>query len=148
LPTDRLYTPSHFWLHEISPGLWRVGFTRFATRMLGDIVELDFEVEPGSAVTTGQMIGWIEGFKALSDIYAVAEGTFDSVNPVIRQNAGQVDRNPYGDGWLYTLKGVPDPRAVDAQGYAGLLDLAIDKMQGKYDPGADPGPDPGADRDE
>ena len=39
LPKNRLYTASHFWLAEVEAGLWRVGFTRFATRMLGEIVE-------------------------------------------------------------------------------------------------------------
>ena len=38
LPVDRLYSPSHFWIAEDKAGVWRVGFTRFATRMLGQIV--------------------------------------------------------------------------------------------------------------
>ena len=41
LPVDCLYSPSHFWLREIAPGRWRVGFTKFATRMLGEIVTAD-----------------------------------------------------------------------------------------------------------
>src|SRR4051812_29680696 len=59
LPKDRLYTQSHFWLEEAEPGLRRVGFTRFATRMLGEIVEQGFEVRPGASVTVGQRIGWV-----------------------------------------------------------------------------------------
>ena len=43
LPVDCLYSPSHFWLREIEPGRWRVGFTKFATRMLGEIVEVQWE---------------------------------------------------------------------------------------------------------
>src|SRR6185312_12180859 len=42
LPTDRLYTPSHFWCAAEPEGVWRVGFTKFATRMLGDLVEFGF----------------------------------------------------------------------------------------------------------
>ncbi len=30
------------------PGVWRVGLTKFATRMLGDIVEFEFSVAPGA----------------------------------------------------------------------------------------------------
>ena len=26
LPSDRLYTPAHFWVQEHTPGTWRVGF--------------------------------------------------------------------------------------------------------------------------
>src|SRR5262249_54307045 len=38
LPKDRLYTRSHAWLVEVRPGVWRIGLTKFASRMLGDIV--------------------------------------------------------------------------------------------------------------
>src|SRR5438105_4310782 len=80
LPPDRRYVPSHFWLLEVGPELWRVGFTKFATRMLGDLVEHGFEVKPGAAVELGQTIGWIEGFKATTDLYCVAGGTFREAN--------------------------------------------------------------------
>jgi glycine cleavage system H protein len=68
LPADRLYSPSHFWMEQTETGLWRVGFTKFATRMLGDLVEHGFAVKTGEQVTLGQTIGWVEGFKALTDI--------------------------------------------------------------------------------
>ena len=42
LPRDCLYSLSHSWLLEHTPGHWRVGLTTFATRMLGEIVEFDF----------------------------------------------------------------------------------------------------------
>ncbi|MEI9897479.1 MAG: glycine cleavage system protein H [Chthoniobacter sp.] len=50
LPADCLYSPSHFWLREIEPGRWRVGFTKFATRMLGEIVEVQWEKASGAPV--------------------------------------------------------------------------------------------------
>src|SRR6478672_2695466 len=81
LPAERLYTPSHFWILQVEPGVWRVGFTKFATRMLGDFVELGFEPKIGDAVQVGQTIGWVEGFKALTDLYCVVEGQFAGTNP-------------------------------------------------------------------
>src|SRR5439155_10549593 len=71
LPVARRYTLSHFWLREEEPGLWRVGFAKFAARMLGDLVEYDFSVPVGASVQVGQSIGWVEGFKAVSDVYCV-----------------------------------------------------------------------------
>ena len=47
LPTDRLFTEGHFWLAAGEEGRQRIGFTRFATRMLGEVVEFEFEVQPG-----------------------------------------------------------------------------------------------------
>ena len=57
-----------------------VGFTKFSVRMLGEMVESDYEVKVGEKVEIGEVIGWIEGFKATSDIYAV-EGEFKGGNP-------------------------------------------------------------------
>ena len=42
-------------------GVWRVGFTKFATRMLGELVEANFELEIGSPVEPGQEIGAVGG---------------------------------------------------------------------------------------
>ena len=56
LPVNRRYTPAHYWLFEESSGVWRIGFTKFATRMLGDLVEYDFSVTAGTVVAVGQEI--------------------------------------------------------------------------------------------
>ena len=130
LPKGRLYTPSHYWLDEIEPGLWRVGFTRFATRMLGEVVESGFEVKPGAAVNIGQTIGWVEGFKALTDLFSVADGVFAGGNPDLDADPTLVDKDPYYKGWIYLIRGTPDPNAVPPDGYIQVLDATIDKMMG------------------
>ena len=131
LPMDRLYSPSHYWLKQQPDGQWRIGFTRFAKRMLGDIVEFQFEAKAGDAVAIGQPVGWVEAFKAVSDIYCVVSGTFDGGNPALNDDPTLIDEDPHGKGWLYAARGEPDPRTVDAAGYAALLDAHIDKMLGE-----------------
>lgn len=128
LPTDRVYTRSHYWLLEVAPTVWRVGFTKFATRMLGDIVEFQFDVEPGSRIGYGQKIGWIEGFKAVSDLFAVAEGGFQGANAGLREDITLIESDPFEGGWLYEVQGRPEPDTLDATGYAAVLDATIDKM--------------------
>ena len=134
LPTDRLYVPSHFWLakQEGETDLYRVGFTKFATRMLGEIVEHGFESKADNAVTVGQTIGWVEGFKAISDLYCVANGTFAGGNPALDTDIAIIDKDPYNAGWLYLVRGTPDPNAVSVDGYIGVLNATIDKMKGQY----------------
>jgi glycine cleavage system H protein len=131
LPKDRLYTPSHYWLHEFEPGLWRIGFTRFATRMLGEIVEHGFEVKMGEAVKVGQTIGWVEGFKALTDLYCIANGAFAGGNPDLDADPTLIDKDPYYKGWIYQVRGSADPNATPPGGYIQVLDATIDKMMGK-----------------
>ncbi len=131
LPGDRLYTPSHFWMLETEPGRWRVGVTRFAQRMLGDLVEYGFEMTPEQSIELGDTIGWIEAFKATTDVYCVGTGRFTGGNPLLETTPRKFDIDPYGEGWLYSFEGSPDPNASDNAGYSKLLDLAIDKIQGK-----------------
>lgn len=131
LADDRLYTASHFWLQEQGSQVWRVGLTKFAARMLGDVVDIGFEVSPGAAVALGDTLGWFEGFKARSDLYSVAEGVFEGSNPELDGDVDVIDRDRYGRGWLYCVRGARDPDATDAAGYATLLDRTIDRMRGK-----------------
>ncbi len=130
-PREYLYSPAHFWLHQESEGQWRIGLTGFATRMLGELVELDFEVEPGAAVEVGQVVGWVEGFKATADLFSVASGAFVRGNPEALANAELVCNDPYGEGWLYVVEGEPDPGALDVEGYAEMLGETIDRMEEK-----------------
>lgn len=130
LPENILYTRSHYWLAEApnEPGLWRVGFTKFALRMLGDLVEFQLEPAENSETEIGARIGWIEGFKAVSDIFSVAHGAFAGANPALREDITLLESDPYGRGWLYAVHGTPEPEAVDVHGYVGILDATIDKM--------------------
>ena len=128
LPIGVRYTRSHYWLREHESGLWRIGLTKFATRMLGDLVEYEFSLGPGSAVEVGQTIGWIEGFKAVSDIYAVASGRFSALNANLGRDITLLESDPYGQGWLYEVQGDPDPKNYGVHEYVGILDVTVDRM--------------------
>lgn len=128
LPVDYLYSPSHAWLARRADGAWRVGVTKFATRMLGEMVDHGFELEPGAALEPGQIVGWIEGFKAISDLYAIASGQFRGGNPLLKEKIGVVNKDPFGDGWIYQIEGAPDTRCMDVTAYRAVLDKTIDKI--------------------
>ena len=128
LPVDRRYTLSHFWLREEEPSLWQAGFTKFASRMLGEMVDHGFEIETDAPVESGQIIGWVEGFKAISDIFCIAQGNFSGPNPVLKEKITVISKDPYGAGWLYVVKGKPDAKCVDVRDYQAILDKTIDKI--------------------
>ena len=128
LPVQALFTPSHAWLSRDGNGPWRVGLTRFATRMLGDLVDHGFDAAPGAPIVPGQILGWVEGFKAISDLYCVVQGTFGGGNPALREQLELLSKDPFGKGWLYMADGEPDPGALDVHAYAALLDKTIDRI--------------------
>ena len=128
LPAERLYTPSHAWLERRGDDIWRVGVTKFATRMLGEMVDHAFETPPGAQVACGQIVGWLEGFKAISDIYCVVDGNFVGGNELLQKQLTLVNKQPYSEGWLYEARGTSDARCIDVHEYMAFLDKAIDKI--------------------
>jgi glycine cleavage system H protein len=141
LPRDRRYSPMHHWLLEDSPGVWRVGLTAFATWRLGDIVEFDFNVGPGAAISAGDEIGSIEGLKALVPVFSAGSGVFVCEGGPLRQDITLAESDPLGEGWLYKFEGHPGDESLDVVAYAALLDATIDLLQNSQrlvDPGQAP----------
>ena len=128
LPSTFLFSPSHYWLAAEDSDVWRVGFTKFATRMLGDLVEHQFEKRSGEHVLSGEIVGSVEGFKAISDLYSPVDGRFIEGNPLLLSDVDLISRDPYGEGWLFRIEGTPDSRCFDVEGYGQLLDATIDRM--------------------
>ncbi|NNE91071.1 MAG: glycine cleavage system protein H [Verrucomicrobiales bacterium] len=130
-PVDFRYSKSHYWMaqDENDPDLWRVGFTKFATRMLGELVDAQWEKKDGEPVESGQQIGYVEGFKAASDLFCVMDGEFAGGNPLLEEDACLVRTSPFVDGWLYAVRGKPEESSVDVHGYIEHLNALIEKMQ-------------------
>jgi glycine cleavage system H protein len=150
-PVDCRYAPSHFWMRPAdgepaaddggpeAPRLWHVGFTKFATRMLGELVELVLEPQPGTRVAGGDRLGTVEGFKAVSDLYCVVDGTLEGANPGLSAEACLTHSDPYGAGWLYAVRGTPAAGHLDVAGYIDLLTTTIDRLQAsRYSGGSGP----------
>jgi glycine cleavage system H protein len=130
LPTGYLYSPTHYWiaLEREGSNVWRVGFTKFATRMLGEVVDQQWEKTVGDLIAPGEILGSIEGFKAISDIYSIAAGTFQGGNEVLQSKIELISARPYDEGWLYRVEGAPDAKCTDLAGYRSLLDSTIDRI--------------------
>jgi glycine cleavage system H protein len=134
LPRDRRYSPAHYWLMEEPAGVWTVGFTRFATRMLGDLVEFELTARPGALIGVGDDIGSVEGLKAVTSIFSCGSGEFLGEGAPLRQDVTLAESDPYGEGWLYRLQGSPAGDTVDVHGYVAILDATIDRMlAGRHD---------------
>jgi glycine cleavage system H protein len=130
LPRNYLYSASHYWIGRHDERTWRLGLTKFGSRMLGEMVDCGFELGLGAAVRPGQVVGWIEGFKALSDIVCIAEGHFQGANPALEEDLTLVNQDPFGAGWLYAVQGKPDATCVDVEGYVQILNATIDRLKG------------------
>jgi glycine cleavage system H protein len=118
VPTDRSYTRDHEWLDDADPAT--VGVTAYAADALGDVVYVHLP-EVGRHVTAGEAFGEIESTKSVSDLFSPAAGEVVEVNPLLDEDPGLVNRDPYGAGWLVRLKVTERGATMDAAGYTALI---------------------------
>lgn len=119
LPTDFLYSEEHEWVNTsavVEGETVRVGITHIAAEALGDIVFVELP-EVGSEVEAGEAFGEVESTKSVSDIYAPVSGEIVAVNEVLEDNAGLINEDPYGEGWLYEVKVTEAGELMEAEAY-------------------------------
>lgn len=119
LPTDFLYSEEHEWVNTsavVEGETVRVGITHIAAEALGDIVFVELP-EVGSEVEAGEAFGEVESTKSVSDIYAPVSGEIVAVNEALEDNAGLINEDPYGEGWLYEVKVTEAGELMEAEAY-------------------------------
>ena len=119
IPQDRLYANNHHWL-QADGDHYRVGLTAYSVRLLQDVYFLDWSVDPHTAVQAKQQIGEIESSKALSGLFASAEGTVLEFNQTLLDDPSAINTDCYGKGWLYTFQ--TEPGFKSPEKYLQFLD--------------------------
>jgi glycine cleavage system H protein len=62
--------------------------------------------------------------KAVSDLYAPVSGSVTEVNATLSQNPEQVNKDPYGKGWMVRVKlsnAAEAANLLDAKAYRALI---------------------------
>ena len=123
IPSDLRYTESHEWVSVEDDGIVRVGITDHAQTQLGDLVFVELPEEEAQ-LSQGDACAVVESVKAASDIYAPISGTVIAINESLEDDPGLVNNDPYGDGWLFSLR--PDDEEqidalLDAEAYGETL---------------------------
>ncbi|MGE0199723.1 MAG: glycine cleavage system protein GcvH [Candidatus Melainabacteria bacterium] len=99
LPNDCYVLETHEYANVIEEGLARIGITDYAADQLGDIVFVELP-EVGDTFDQGESFGSIESVKASSELYMPVSGEITAVNPLLEEEPGVVNDNPFGSGWL------------------------------------------------
>jgi glycine cleavage system H protein len=102
VPDDLLYTESHEWIKPEGDNV-RVGITDHAQSELTDVVYVELPKMDRQA-NAKEAIAVVESVKAASDIYAPVKGTVVEVNKALESDPGLINREPYGQGWIFVLK--------------------------------------------
>jgi glycine cleavage system H protein len=102
VPDDLLYTESHEWIKREGANV-RVGITDHAQSELTDVVYVELPKMDRQA-NAKEAIAVVESVKAASDIYAPVKGTVVEVNKALEADPALINREPYGQGWIFVLK--------------------------------------------
>ena len=115
-PSDRKYSREHEWIATEGASA-RVGITDYAQDQLGDVVFVQLP-EVGLEVVANASCAEVESTKSVSEIYSPVSGTIASVNEALNDEPERLNRDPYGEGWIFTIT-MADAGELDA-----LLDAA------------------------
>jgi glycine cleavage system H protein len=120
IPDNLMYSAEHEWV-AVAGDIARIGITEFAAESLGDIVYVQLP-EEGETVTAGEPCGELESTKSVSDLFSPVTGEVVDVNPAAADNPAAINDDPFGEGWLFTVRIDGDPEGLlDADEYAALI---------------------------
>jgi glycine cleavage system H protein len=111
IPSDLHYAESHEWVSQEEDGVVKVGISDHAQEQLGDLVFVELP-EEGATFSRGDACSVVESVKAASDIYCPVSGEIVVVNEALADTPEIVNNDPYGDGWLFSVK-LDDPDELD-----------------------------------
>ena len=95
--------------------------------MLQDVYFLEWTIDGQSPVRRKQEIGEIESSKAVSALYAPADGTVLEFNELLLDDPTPINTDSYDDGWLYSFE--TEAKLLTPQQYVELLDANWDDTQ-------------------
>ncbi len=123
-PENLLYSKDHEWA-KIEGDTATVGITDYAQNSLGDIVYVELP-RVGQTIAPHASIGVVESVKAVSELFSPVGGEVVEINPLLEKDPAAVNRDAFGEGWMYRVKvsGDPAPDLLSAADYEKLVTTA------------------------
>ena len=122
VPTNLHYTETHEWV-RIEGNILSVGITDFAQEALTEVVWVDL-AEVGTTVQGKGACASVESVKSVSEMNSPVSGEILKSNTALEDNPEMINEDPYGDGWIFTLKptDISDiGELLDAAAYTALI---------------------------
>jgi len=120
VPEELKYTKDHEWA-KLEGAVATIGVTDHAQRELGDIVFVELP-KVGARVQSGQSFGTIEAVKTVAELYSPVTGTITEVNGALSADAGVINQDPYGTGWIIKIQvEKPGEPLMDAAAYKAII---------------------------
>lgn len=103
-PDDLYYwLERDMWAQQLADGSVRVGITQFGVHISGAF----FMCRPkpvGTALEQGQTVAVVELNKSVVTVKTPVSGRVREINPMLEEQPELIEKDPYGRGWLVTIK--------------------------------------------
>jgi glycine cleavage system H protein len=122
VPENLKFSQDHEWV-RVEGDVAFIGITDYAQSNLGDIVFVEVETV-GEDIEKGEAFGNVEAVKAVEELYMPVGGEVLEFNESLEDAPEQVNKDPYGDGWMIKVK-LSNPadlnELLDAKAYKELI---------------------------
>ena len=106
MPMDYYFHDGHTWARVESGGFIRIGMDDFTGKVFGKADGFELPLI-GKELDSGE-IGWgLKRTRNLADVRSPIGGVIVEVNPNIHEHPDTTNRDPYEEGWLFTVR-TPD----------------------------------------
>lgn len=103
IPQGLFFSNYHTWAYLERSGNARVGMDDLLLHITGDVRVKDLH-EKGTVISKGDKLAEIyQDGKAIT-ISSPVSGEITAINPLITQDAGIINQDPYLKGWIYKIK--------------------------------------------
>lgn len=102
VPDGLYYHKEHMWV-RVEGDEAVVGLNDFSQKLAGEISYMEMP-EEGDEVKQDEAVGSYETGKWLGKLYAPVSGEITAMNEEAEDEPTLVNKDPYGEGWLFKIK--------------------------------------------
>ncbi len=103
VPQGLLFNRNHTWLFMEKSGTARLGLDNLLLHMTGP-VRFTLQRSPGESLRRGDLLAVIEQDGKRLNVLSPVSGTLVSGNDLLQDSPALINDDPYGSGWLCTIR--------------------------------------------
>ena len=103
IPLGLFYSKNHTWMYMEKSGSAKVGLDDLLLHLTGK-VKFSNHKNPGEMIRKGELLTEIHQDGKLLRIISPVSGKITDINPIIHENPGLLNEDPYDKGWIYKIK--------------------------------------------
>ncbi len=129
IKTDRFYMETHEWVKDEGNGIWKMGISDYAQKMLHEISYIQFE-DVNDEFSKGDVIVVVEALKATGDVYAPFDCILLENNETLDDDPEIISRSPYEDGYLVKIKAINEDKSklISPEEYKKVIEKELEEL--------------------